>query len=240
MPKYQPYGINESEQIEPYKKVIPERVQKLIDLAHNNHIEHPWDAEDVNEQLFEYRRSLKRSSYTYNLEAIYRVRDPYDKKNEYYFYQKKGRVLNDNDDPEYSNSHTYGFATEHVHELRWNPKTKRKEPFKIRDDPVYFFKWDKKEVAKLLAQSDEPCMNFYIGIASRNGQGSGSPARDILTVKNKQDFLEGSFDDLIILNKSGLMVTEESTLHLVEKAKKKLEDRAVEKVASQAAAVSNQ
>jgi hypothetical protein len=31
------------------------------------------------------------------------------------------------------------------------------------------------------------------------------------------------------------MVTEESTLHLVEKAKKKLEDRAVEKVASQAA-----
>ena len=71
-----------------------------------------WTAEDVNEQIFEYRRSLKCSSYTYNLEAIYRVRDPYDKKNEYYFYQKKGRVLNDNDDPEYSNSHTYGFAIE--------------------------------------------------------------------------------------------------------------------------------
>ena len=38
-------------------------------------------------------------------------------------------------------------------------------------------------------------MNFYTGIASRKGQGGGSPARDILTVKNKQDFLEGSFDD---------------------------------------------
>jgi hypothetical protein len=110
----------------------------------------------------------------------------------------------------------------------------------LRDDPVYFYKWDKKEVAKLLAQSDEPCMNFYIGIASRKGQGGGSRARDIFTVKNKQDFIEGSFDDLIVLNKSGLMVTEESTLHLVEKAKKKLEDRAVEKVASQAAAVSHQ
>jgi hypothetical protein len=36
------------------------------------------------------------------------------------------------------------------------------------------------------------------------------------------------------------MITEELTLHLVEKAKKKLEDRAVEKAASQAAAVSNQ
>jgi hypothetical protein len=39
-------------------------------------------------------------------------------------------------------------------------------------------------------------MNFYIGIASRKGQGGDSPARDILTVKNKQDFLEGSTEDL--------------------------------------------
>jgi hypothetical protein len=35
------------------------------------------------------------------------------------------------------------------------------------------------------------------------------------------------------------MVTEESTLHLVKKAKKKLEDRAVEKAASQTAALIN-
>jgi hypothetical protein len=83
-------------------------------------------------------------------------------------------------------------------------------------------------------------MNFYIGIASGNGQGGGSLARDIFTVKNKQDFLEGSIENLIILNKSGLMVTEDSSLDLAEKAKKKLEDRAVEKVASQAAAVTNQ
>jgi hypothetical protein len=215
-------------------------IQKIIDSFRIHKIEYNWTEEDRNEQKFEYRKGLKPSSYTYDLEAIYRVRDPHDKSKEYYFFQKKGMVLNDNDDPEYSNSLTYGFAIEPVHELRWNPKTKRKEPFKIRDVPVYFFKWDKKEVAKLLTQSDEPCINFYIGIASRKGQGGGSPVRDILTVKNKQDFLEGSFDDLIILNKSGLMVTEGSTLHLVEKAKKKLEDRAVEKVASQAAAVTNQ
>ena len=98
----------------------------------------------------------------------------------------------------------------------------------------------REKLQNCLHNQMSPCMNFYTGIASRKGQGGGSPARDILTVKNKQDFLEGSFDDLIILNKSGLMVTEESTLHLVGKAKKKLEDRAVEKVASQAAAVSNQ
>jgi hypothetical protein len=238
--KYQPYGLSEEDLTEPHTKVVPERVQKLIDLHHKNKIEYNWTEEDRNEQRFEYRRSLKPSSYTYDLEAIYRVRDPYDKSKEYYFYQKKGRVLNDNDDPEYSNSLTYGFAIEPVHELRWNPKAKRKEPFKIRDDPVYFYKWNKKDVHRLVEGSATPCMNFYIGIAGRKDQGAGSPARDILTVKNKQDFLEGSFDNLIILNKSGLMVTEESTLHLVEKAKKKLEDRAVEKVASQAAASSSQ
>jgi hypothetical protein len=170
MPRYTPYGLTEDDIVEPYTKVTPERVKSLMEIYRRNHIEYPWTEEDRNEQMFDYRRGLKSTTYTYVLEAIYRVRDPLDKSKEYYFYQKKGRVLNDNDDPEYSNSLTYGFAIEPVHELRWNPKSKRKEPFKIRDDPVYLYKWDKKEVAKLLAQSNEPCMNFYIGIASRKGQ----------------------------------------------------------------------
>ena len=146
MPKYTPYGLTEDDLTEPHTKVMPERVQKLIDLHHKNKIEYNWTEEDRNEQKFEYRKGLMPASYTYLLEAIYRVRDPYDKSKEYYFYQKKGRVLNDKDDPEYSNSLTYGIAIEPIHELRWNPKTKRKEPFKLRDDPVYFFRWDKKEV----------------------------------------------------------------------------------------------
>jgi hypothetical protein len=65
-------------------------------------------------------------------------------------------------------------------------------------------------------------MNFYIGTAGRKGEGNNS-VTNVMAIKNKQDFLEGSFDDLIIMNKSGLMVTEESTLHLVDKAKKKLD-----------------
>jgi hypothetical protein len=60
---------------------------------------------------------------------------------------------------------TYGFAIERVHELRWNPKTKRKEPFKLRDDPVYFYRWNKKEVQQLLDGSTTPCPNLYIGVA---------------------------------------------------------------------------
>jgi hypothetical protein len=106
-------------------------IQKIIDSFRIHKIEYNWTEEDRNEQKFEYRKGLKPSSYTYDQEAIYRVRDPHDKSKEYYLFQKKGMVLNDNDDPEYSNSLTYGFAIEPVHELRWNPKTERKEPSRL-------------------------------------------------------------------------------------------------------------
>jgi hypothetical protein len=236
--KLKPYGLTQEDKEEPYVKIIPERVQKLIDLYRKNHVEYPWTQEDKNEQIFDYRKTLRPDSYRYNIESIYRVRDPIDKSREFYFYQKKGKILNQNDDTEYSNSLTYGFAVEPECELRWNPKIKSKEPVKIKDNPIYFFKWDKKEVAKLLAQSEEQCFNFYIGTAGRKG--NKESVTNVMAVKNKQDFLDGSFEELVILNKSGLMVTEDSTLHLVERAKKKLEDRAVEKVATQAAAISNQ
>jgi hypothetical protein len=51
-----------------------------------------------------------------------------------------------------------------------------------------------------------------------------------MAIKNKQDFLDGSFDDLVILNRSGMMMIDEPSLHLVEKAKKKIEEQAVSKV----------
>jgi hypothetical protein len=233
-----PYGLTAEDKEEPYVRVIPDRVQKLIDLYRKNHVEYPWTQEDKNEQIFDFRKTLRPDTYCYNIESIYRVRDSIDKSKEFYFYQKKGKILNQNDDPEYTNSLTYGFAVEPECELRWNPKIKSKEPAKIKDNPIYFFKWDKKEVAKLLAQSEEPCFNFYIGTAGRKG--NKDSVADVMAVKNKHDLLDGSFEDLVILNKSGLMVTEESTLHLVEKAKKKLEDKAVEKVTSQTAAINQQ
>ena len=133
------------------------------------------------------------------MEANYRVRDPIGKSKEYYFYQKKGRILNQNDDAEYTNSLTEGFAVEPQSELRWDPKIKCKIPVKIRDNPTCFLKWDKKEVKKLLDNADphEPCMNFYIGTAGRKGEGNNS-ATNVMAIKNKQDFLDGNFDDLVI------------------------------------------
>jgi hypothetical protein len=232
MTKYKAWGLKEDDFHEPHERIIPERVQKIIDLHHRNHIQYEMTLEDRNEQVFEYRRSLKPSTYTYNLQSIYRVRDPHDKTKEYFFCQKEGTVLNDNDDPERSGSLTYGFAIEHVHELRWNPKTKRKEPFRIRDDPVYFYKWDKKEVQKLLEGSATPCMNTYIGIASRKGFANIPPATDVMIVKNRGDFLNGSFDDLALLGRAGIMSPDMSTLNMIDKAKSRFEEEALKRIAA--------
>ena len=231
MTRLKPIGLTEADRQNPEESITPDRVKKLIDLYKKNHYQYPWTHEDKNERTFEYRKSLRPNTYQYRVEAIYRVRDPIDKSKEYYFYQKKGRILNQNDDTEYTNSLTEGFAVEPQSELRWDPKIKSKTPVKLRDNPVYFFKWDKKEVKKLLDNADpnEPCMNFYIGTAGRKGAGNSS-ATNVMAIKNKQDFLDGSFDDLVILNKSGMMMIDEPSLQLVEKAKKKIEEQAVSKV----------
>jgi hypothetical protein len=71
--KYQPYGLSEDDLTEPHIKVMPERVQKLIELHHKNKIEYVWTEEDRNEQIFDYRKGLRPTTYTYDLEAIYRV-----------------------------------------------------------------------------------------------------------------------------------------------------------------------
>jgi hypothetical protein len=226
------WGLTEADLKEPFADIIPDRVNKLIELHHKNHIQFPWDQESKNEQIFEYRRTLRPSSYSYNIESIYRIRDPNDKSKEYYFYIKKGKVLNEKDEPEYSNSLTYGYAVEPIHELKYNPKTKRKEPVKIREDPVYFYKWDKKEVSKLLEKSEIPCSNLYIGIGVSKGQGTLGPIKDVKGVKNKEDWLTGDMDTLLLLNKAGIMSPEFSTLNMVSEAKDRFREEQLKRIAA--------
>jgi hypothetical protein len=124
-------------------------------------------------------------------------------------------------------------VNEIVCELRWNPRTKRKEPIKIREDPTYFFKWNPKEVKKLIEKSEVPCQNFYIGLAFGKGQGTGGlgSAHDLLAVKNLDDFLNGDFDNLALLNRAGIMIPEASTLHMVDKAKNRFEEEGLKRIA---------
>ena len=43
------------------------RVQKLIDLYRKNHVEYPWTQEDKNEQIFDFRKTLRPDTYRYNI-----------------------------------------------------------------------------------------------------------------------------------------------------------------------------
>jgi hypothetical protein len=45
MTRLKPYGLTEADHKEPYEDIIPDRVQKLIDLAHKNHIQYIWTEE---------------------------------------------------------------------------------------------------------------------------------------------------------------------------------------------------
>ena len=45
-----PYGLTEADMREPYANIIPDRVKKLIEIHHRNHIEYNWQEEDKQEQ----------------------------------------------------------------------------------------------------------------------------------------------------------------------------------------------
>ncbi len=121
-----------------------------------------WTDRNKSSNIEEVRKA---ETYKYDIDAIYRVRDASDKSKEYYFYQKKGRVENDNGDIETTNSLTYGYVVEKEHELKWNQVNKCKEPVRMRDNPTYLLKCYKDEVLKLLEGSEKSCFNFYLGTA---------------------------------------------------------------------------
>jgi hypothetical protein len=222
MPRFKPKLTDEERA--PQNVIVPERVQKLIDLYDKNKVEYDWTEEDKQEQTFEYRRQRNLNSYKYTIASIYRVRDVR-KQNQYYFYQMKGECLNDNNSTEFAPTLTYGYAVEPEHQLRPNLQTNVNEPIFRRNSPVYFLKWDPEEVKKLLDGSEEPCVNFQIGTTGSKGQGD-TPIKDVKSVPNQEDFLEGDFDDLLIQNKTGvssLAVIKDAKAEMLRKEKKKVE-----------------
>lgn len=226
MPKYKSTLTDEEQN--PVTANTPERVQRLVDLHKKNYIEYDWTQEDRQEQVFEHRRNHRSNTYKYNILAMYRVRDTLDKKNEYYFYSKEGKCLNDNDGTERSGVHTYGFAMEPVHEKQVDPRNSKVVPVKVRDDPTYFLRWDPKEVQKLLDGSEIPCQNFYIGDAGMKGQGSVDMTNP-KAIKNQNHFLNGKFDDLILLNEVNL-TAEDNALELVNKAREQKVQKSIDKI----------
>jgi hypothetical protein len=70
-----------------------------------------------------------------------------------------------------------------------------------RHENVFELPWNAKEVKKLLDSSFVPYKQLYVGIA---GLMSGYPIHDHpYTIQNQEDFINGSFDDLMDLSKLG-------------------------------------
>jgi hypothetical protein len=217
------------EEADPQSAIIPERVQKILDLYNRNHIEYTWKEEDRNEQTFEFRRTLKPQTYKYTINRIDRVRDATNRKKEYYFYQMEATCLNENDGTERTGNLTYGYAVEEVTEIKFDPNTRKKVPVKIRDDPIYLYEWNPKEVKKLLDGSDVPCMNFYFGTSDRRGQ-PGNGINDVKPVYNQDDFLNATFDQLIVINKARLGDANTPALPLVKQAEDELQKKEMDKL----------
>lgn len=218
------------EQSNPQEAIIPERVAKLQELFKKNNIVYELDQADKAEQLFEFRRQMRPNTYQYNVYAVYRVRDQSDRKKEYYFYAKEGYCLNQNGGTERSGTHIYGYAIEPEHETQYNDRLQRMEPKRKQDNPTYFLKWDKKEVQKLLEGSRDPCLNLYIGDAERKGQASQGGIIKAKRIKNMNDYLNGNFDDLLIIDKSGIGDEATESLQNVEEARKRIHQITMEKL----------
>ncbi|MGB7953943.1 MAG: hypothetical protein WCF23_08170 [Candidatus Nitrosopolaris sp.] len=78
-------------------------------------------------------------------------------------------------------------------------------------------KWDSKEVKKMLDSSTVTCEQFFIG---RSGTLASEPvASPYYQIQSQDDFLTGSFEDLMDLDRLGISYKEKS-LYLVEPARK--------------------
>ena len=108
----------------------------------------------------------------------------------------------------------YGWHKKPIIKLMWNEARAANEPQIVAYESAFEFKWDKNEVKKLLLDSSAvPCKDFYVGVAGTNEPVS---SRDRLyQIRNLEDFLEGSWEDLYDLSRLGLSYPEKS-LHLIE------------------------
>lgn len=166
---------------------------------------------DIIERIFEQKQ--KPGSQKVNVNSVYRVRTQTGE--EFFYYQALKTAVNRFNEPIEPFDCLYGWHRRPVISLQWDEAKNAKQPRVSGYESAYEFKWDKEEVKKLLDSSFIPCQAFYVGHA-----GEKEAIRDrYYSIKNVQDFIEGSWDDLYDLGRLGISYPERS-LHLVEPARK--------------------
>jgi hypothetical protein len=174
---------------------------------------------DLIEKTFEDRVRLKPESLKVTISAIYRVKDIRTSA-EWYYYNATKTVNNSLDQPaEPFGYQGYGHHRIPVISLKWNEAKGAQEPDVTSYKHGYELKWDKAEVSKFIESSYLPCELFYVGYT---GDSANDPiASPYYQIHNRQDFLEGSFEDLFDMGRLGVSYREQASLYMVEAARNK-------------------
>ncbi len=195
---------------EEVQKVIwPKRVQILIDdylaagrkINRNLRMDYTLETIDYLEKIFEDRVREKPESLKVNVNAVYRVRT--NTGQEFYYYTAFKTAENALGTPVDPFSYEYyGYHKRPIVRMQWNEIRSTNEAKVVGYEQAYELPWDKEEVTKLLDSSFIPCMNFYVG---RAGNSASEPIEmHRYQIRNKEDFIEGSFEDLIALGYYGI------------------------------------
>lgn len=211
------------------KTIWPKRVQILIDdylkagrqINPNLRLDYPLETVDNLEKLFDDRAREKPETLKVLINSVYRVKTPDNE--EFYFYSATKTCKNALNNPERPFTwDSYGYHRRPVISFQWNETREISEPKITSYEQAFELKWDKNELKKLLDKSPVACHNFYIDHA---GLSSNEPIGDHrYAINNTEDFLNGSFEDLMSLGRYGLSGPEPS-LFLLETAREQEQER---------------
>jgi hypothetical protein len=209
--------------------IWPKRVQILIDeylkagriVNPNIRMDYQIETIDNLEKLFEDRARAKPETLKVMITGLYRVKTSANE--EFYFYAATKTCKNALNNPERPFSYDlYGYHKRPVVTLQWNETREISEPKVTSYEQGFELPWNKAEVKKLLDSSSVPCRNFYIDHAGIN---ANEPIGDHrYQIFNVEDFLNGSFEDLISLGRYGLSGVEPS-LYLLETAREQEQEK---------------
>jgi len=204
----------------------PRRVQALMDdykkaakAFKGYKLDYQVETVDLLEKIFDDRCRLKPESLKVTISAIYRVKDTRTSA-EWYYYNSVKTVNNSLDQlAEPFSYQGYGFHRVPVITMKWNEAKGANEPDVTSYKHGFELKWDKEEVTKLLQSSFLPCEYFYVG--NVGGNANDPIATPYFQIHNQQDFLDGTFEDLMDMGRLGISYKEQASLYMVEAARKK-------------------
>jgi len=213
--------------------IWPKRVQILIDeylkagrlVNPNIRMDYQFETEDNLEKLFDDRARAKPETLKVMVTGIYRIKTLDNE--EFYFYAATKSCKNALNNPERPFSYErYGYHRRPIVTLQWNETREISEPKVTSYEQGWELPWNKAEVRKLLDSSSIPCKNFYVGAAGMN---ANEPVEDHhYDIKNKDDFLEESFEDLMSLGRYGLSGPDRSVYLLQAAKEQEIEKRKAE------------